>query len=191
MTEPETQIVQVGDEDPADIPEDYYTEIAVHTSRPIVFTEIGWPSAPLASAPDSAYGGSLEEQVSFVHRFFDLTADTNLALAVWAFPHDLGSASPNAAMDSISLRQNDGTPKPALVVWQEIVKLPDAKRQGFREVSPSGSFRAVTYLGKKPERALLTRKLCLRRGLPPSAMSGFAIQPYRNVDFWLFPVNKE
>jgi hypothetical protein len=106
---------------PADIPEDYYAEIVAHTSRPIALTEIGWPSAPLATDPGSAYGGSPEEQAAFVHRFFQLTADTDLALALWAFPHDLGSSSPNVAMDAVSLRHNDGTPKPALAVWQEMV----------------------------------------------------------------------
>jgi hypothetical protein len=106
---------------PADIPEDYYAEIVAHTSRPIALTEIGWPSAPLATDPGSAYGGSPEEQAAFVHRFFQLTADTDLALALWAFPHDLGSGSPNVAMDAVSLRHNDGTPKPALAVWQEMV----------------------------------------------------------------------
>ncbi|MFN2271064.1 MAG: hypothetical protein ACK2US_09525 [Anaerolineae bacterium] len=105
---------------PADIPEDYYAEIAAHTSLPVAFTEIGWPSAPLATDPTSAYGGSPEEQAAFVQRFFQLTADIDLALALWSFPHDLGSASPNIAMDAISLRHNDGTPKPALAVWQEM-----------------------------------------------------------------------
>jgi hypothetical protein len=106
---------------PADIPEDYYAEIAAHTSRPVAFTEIGWPSAPIATFPDSEYGGSPDEQAAFVRRFFQLNADTDLVLALWAFPHDLGSGSHNAAMDSISLRHNDGTPKPALTVWHEFV----------------------------------------------------------------------
>ena len=108
---------------PADLPEDYYAEIAAHTARLLAFTEIGWPSALLDTAPDSEYGGSEEEQVAFVHRFFQLTSDTNLALALWAFPHDLGLASPNSAMASIALRHNDGTPKPALAAWQERVQL--------------------------------------------------------------------
>lgn len=106
---------------PADIPEDYYAEIAAHTSRPVAFTEIGWPSAAMVTFPDSEYGGSPDEQAAFVRRFFRLNADTELVMALWAFPHDLGSGSRNAAMDSISLRHNDGTPKPALAVWQEFI----------------------------------------------------------------------
>jgi hypothetical protein len=58
------------------------------------------------------------------------------------------------------------------------VKLPGAKRR---------SFRAVNCLGKKPVRASLARKLCLRRGLPPSAMSGFAIHPHRKIQPLAFP----
>ena len=106
---------------PADIPEDYYAEIATHTPRPITFTEIGWPSAPLVTALDSEHGGTPDEQSAFVRRFFQLTADTDLVVALWAFPHDLGAGSHNAAMGSLSLRHNDGTPKPALTAWQESV----------------------------------------------------------------------
>jgi hypothetical protein len=109
---------------PADLPEDYYAEIAAHTTRPLAFTEIGWPSAPLAPAPDSEYGGSEEEQAAFVHRFFELTSDENLAVAMWAFPHDLGEGSASLiAFASVSLRHNDGTPKPALAAWQEQAEL--------------------------------------------------------------------
>lgn len=106
---------------PADIPADYYSEIAARTTRPLAFTEIGWPSAPLAPAPDSEYGGSEEEQAAFVKRFFGLTANTNLAIALWSFPHDLDAAPSNAAFDSVSLRRNDGTPKPALAEWLEAI----------------------------------------------------------------------
>jgi hypothetical protein len=104
---------------PADLPDDYYSEIAAHTDKPVAFTEIGWPSAPLTAFPDSAYGGSQDEQAAFVGRFFDLTSGLDLALALWSFPQDLGEGSP-AVFSSVSLRQNDGTPKLALAVWQEM-----------------------------------------------------------------------
>lgn len=44
---------------PADLPADYYAEIGTHTPRPLAFTEIGWPSAPLVTAPGSEYGGDV------------------------------------------------------------------------------------------------------------------------------------
>lgn len=107
---------------PADVPDDYYTEIASHTSLPLAFTEIGWPSAPLSSQPGSAYGGSEGEQATFVRRFFELTSNTDLALALWSFPFDLGSAYPNVAFASVALRHADGEAKPALSVWREFVE---------------------------------------------------------------------
>jgi hypothetical protein len=108
----------LGAASPADLPDDYYAEIASHTRAPIAFTEIGWPSAPLSSAPDSAYGGSPEEQAAFVRRFAELTRGLDVRAELWAFPDDLNADYPNAAMTSVSLRANDGSPKPALAIWQ-------------------------------------------------------------------------
>lgn len=105
---------------PADIPDDYYTEIAEHTDRPIAFSESGWLSAPLSTAPDSEFGGSEAEQADFVQRFFELTADLDLAFAMWSFPNDIGPAI-NPAFETVSLRHNDGRPKPALAVWHGVV----------------------------------------------------------------------
>lgn len=109
---------------PADLPDDYYSEIATHTSEPIAFTEIGWPSAPISSAPSSAYGGTPDEQASFVRRFFGLTQGLNAEAELWAFPDDLGPGYPNAAMTSVSLRDNHGAAKPALAVWQARAEAP-------------------------------------------------------------------
>lgn len=104
---------------PADIPDGYYAEIAAYTDKPVAFTEIGWPSAPLMSFPDSPYGGSEDEQAEFVRRFFDLTSSLDLSLALWSFPHDLGEGG-QPAFSSVSLRYNNGDPKPALAVWQDL-----------------------------------------------------------------------
>ena len=105
---------------PADVPDDYYTAIAEHTDRPIAFSEIGWPSAPLSTAPDSEFGGSESEQADFVRRFFELTSDLDLGFTVWSFPNDIGPMI-NPAFESVSLRHHDGTPKPALDVWRAVV----------------------------------------------------------------------
>lgn len=105
---------------PAHIPEDYYAVITEHTDRPIAFSEIGWPSAPLSTAPDSEFGGSEEEQAEFVRLFFELTDTLNPGFKVWSFPHDIGPGI-NPAFESVSLRHNDGTPKPALDVWHAVV----------------------------------------------------------------------
>ncbi|MDI6769262.1 MAG: hypothetical protein QMD04_06260 [Anaerolineales bacterium] len=105
---------------PDDLPANYYAVIAEHTSRPIAFSEIGWPSAPFANAPDLPYGGSQDEQAAFVRRFFELANGLDLSLALWSFPHDPAGRI-NPAFLSISLRHNNGTSKPALAVWQEMI----------------------------------------------------------------------
>lgn len=105
---------------PGDIPDDYYAVIADHTDRPIAFSEIGWPSAPLSNAPDSEFGGSETEQSDFVNRFFELTRSLDLHFALWSFPNDI-STGVVAAFETVSLRHSDGTPKPAMHQWRVIL----------------------------------------------------------------------
>jgi hypothetical protein len=101
---------------PEAMPDSYYVEAWKRAGVPIGITEMGWPSRPLYTAPESEYGGTPEEQMAFVSRFLELTADIELAFALWSFQHDLGEAG-GPAFDSVALRENDGTPKPALEVW--------------------------------------------------------------------------
>ena len=98
------------------IPDDYYLETAKHAGAPIGFTELSWPSQPLSNAPDSKYVGPTEERASFAAHLLELTADVVGAFALWSFQHDIGEPG-GPAFDSVSLRLNDGTPKPALTVW--------------------------------------------------------------------------
>ncbi len=62
-----------------DIPDNYYSEIRTHISKPVAFTEIGWYT------DDSIEGweNSEEEQAEFISRFFDLTADLNTEMIIW------------------------------------------------------------------------------------------------------------
>jgi len=103
---------------PADVPDDYYADAARRAPAPLALTEIGWPSAPLAGAPTSGFGGTPEEQAEFVCRLFVLTAASRPRLALWAFPNEYGSAGP-ASFVSVALRHNDGTAKLALAAWRE------------------------------------------------------------------------
>ncbi len=102
---------------PANVPDNYYTQIATHTKVPVIFTEIGWPSAALPKAPSSEHGGTPQEQEAFVRRFFTLTADVQVKAALWFCPNDIVNVFPD--FGSIALRQVDGTPKPALAAWGE------------------------------------------------------------------------
>lgn len=105
---------------PADLPVDYYDEITKHTSKPVAFTEMGWPSKPLSVALDNPFGGSEGEQTAFVHRFFELTEDLNMVFVMWSFPNDIDPTH-NPAFTSVSLRHNDGREKPALAIWKDWV----------------------------------------------------------------------
>jgi len=108
-------------ETPEAIPADYYAEVVERTGLPIAFTEMGWPSQPLSTAPDSGYGGSRSEQAAFAARFLDLIGDLDVRFALWSFQHDIGAPG-GPAFESVSLRENDGTAKPALAIWRAASK---------------------------------------------------------------------
>lgn len=101
---------------PSDLPDDYYAELAERAGLPIAFTELGWPSRPLSTAPDSEYGGSADEQVAFALRFAQLIEGLDVRFALWSFQHDIGDIG-GPAFESVALRLNDGTAKPVLDIW--------------------------------------------------------------------------
>ncbi len=95
---------------PSDIPQDHYTEIKLHTSKPIAFTEIGWHSAPSPAGWES----SEAEQVEFIGTFFNLTGELNMEIAVWTFMYVTYDGEP---FESMGLYRSDGTVKPAWDAW--------------------------------------------------------------------------
>lgn len=105
--------------DPADIPADYLSSITERFDLPLALTEIGWPSEPIGVAGAEDYGGTEAEQAAFVGRLAELLEGVDVRLAIWAAPYDVGSFE-TAAFETISLRANDGTPKPALSTWQDL-----------------------------------------------------------------------
>jgi len=97
--------------DPSEIPSDYYTEIRLHTSKPIAFTEIGWHS----DASPVGWESSDAEQAEFVVTFFKLTRDLNEEFAIWTFMYDQETFEP---FKSMGLRRcSDGSSKPAWDIW--------------------------------------------------------------------------
>jgi len=105
-------------ESPADVPDAYYEDVSELANVPLAFTEIGWPAAPLVSAPQSPYGGSPEEQAEFVDRFGQLIEGLDVAIALWSFPND--PAGVGAPFESVALRTNGGDRRPALARWQAL-----------------------------------------------------------------------
>ncbi len=98
--------------DVSDIPENHYTEIKTHTTKPIAFTEIGWHSA----ASPTGWESSEEEQAEFIKTFYALTKDLNVEIAVWSFMYDFSIFEPFNSMGLISI---EGKEK---LAWQEWIK---------------------------------------------------------------------
>ena len=95
---------------PSDIPPDYYSDIKMHTSKPVAFTEIGWHS----QAAPSGWESSDSEQAEFVDRFFSLTLNLKEDLAIWSFMYDQDTVVP---FSSMGLFRRDGNAKPAWDAW--------------------------------------------------------------------------
>lgn len=97
--------------DPADIPPDYYTRIAQHTGKPIIFAELGWPSGSKA-------GGSPEKQAAFLKRFPTLIEGLDVRMVNWNFLYDIKGFG--EVFDTMGLLDEKGEPKPALAVWKSM-----------------------------------------------------------------------
>lgn len=96
--------------DPSEVPNDYYSEIRMHTSKRIVFTEIGWH----ADASPLGWESSDEEQERFVLRFFSLTSNLDMEVAIWSFVYDQNASEP---FGSMGLLTADGSQRPAWNAW--------------------------------------------------------------------------
>ncbi|WP_267639427.1 hypothetical protein [Haloarchaeobius amylolyticus] len=100
-------------EDPADIPDDYYTSVFDRVDRPVGLTETGWT----ASTVVEGWPSSEAKQARYVDRLFELTTDVELALALWAFVYDQPGVP--TAFETMGLRRPDGSPRPAWDAWVE------------------------------------------------------------------------
>lgn len=95
---------------PSEIPADYYSEIKFHTSKPIVFTEVGWHSA---ISPEG-WESSEKEQAEFVTLFFNLTQNLSSEFIIWSFLYDQNTIEP---FNSMGLFKSDGSTKSAWGIW--------------------------------------------------------------------------
>lgn len=101
--------------DPADIPEDYYSRLGTLVNKPLAFTEIGWPSS-------QEQGSSEKEQAEFLVRFLELTKGMNLEMVNWLFLHEpqlsgIAALVSKPGTNTISLRNADGSQKEIYSVW--------------------------------------------------------------------------
>lgn len=102
-------------ETPADIPAGYYTEIAQHTTKPVLFSELGWIANPAAP-----YTGSAAEQAAFVDRFFALIGGLDVPYAVYLHDNDLPITvlPASSAFYQVGLRDESGVARPADAAWR-------------------------------------------------------------------------
>jgi hypothetical protein len=98
---------------PADIPDDYYAEIARHTDKPIAFTETRWPAATVAAGWESDEAA----QAAFIQRLDVLTAGLDVRMLVWLFAHAQALGPQESAFKDMTLFRADGTPRPAWDAW--------------------------------------------------------------------------
>lgn len=96
--------------DVTDIPNDHYSEILSHVSKPVAFTEIGWHSA---SSP-VGWESSESEQAEFIYAFYDLTKHMEVEIAVWSFMYDPDIIEP---FNSMGLIDEDDHARLAWDVW--------------------------------------------------------------------------
>lgn len=100
-------------ESPADIPDDYYTSIAGHTSKPVIFSEMGWH----AGGDFGPWSGSEEHQAEFVERFPALIDGLDVEFYTWSFLFDQPVPG---VFGTMGLFTSDGTPRPAWDTWLEM-----------------------------------------------------------------------
>lgn len=103
-----------------EIPPDYLHEIRQHTGLPVMITETGWPS----ETTPSGVPGSHQAQIDYVIWLAESANEIDMRAIIWVFPHDAAFQVGGGIFDSISLRENDGTPKPAFEYWQALQALP-------------------------------------------------------------------
>lgn len=105
--------------DPSLIPADYFDEIALHWSGPVIFTEIGWKAS--ATFP---YPGDETDQADFVDVFFEGTRDLDLEYVAQLFLHDWDGQASLPPFVDIGLRSNDGSViRASDAVWRAAVSL--------------------------------------------------------------------
>lgn len=103
-----------------DIPPEYLQEIREHTELPVMITETGWPS----ETTPSGVPGSHQAQIDYMMWLAESANAIDMRAIIWVFPHDAAFQVGGGIFDSISLRENDGTPKPAFEYWLALQGLP-------------------------------------------------------------------
>jgi hypothetical protein len=114
---------------PNEMPGNYYKQLRAFTEKPIAIAEMGYASAPGQQGVNS---GSEEEQIAFLRRALADAGEMSMPFVVWYAIWDPTFARDTAygAFQSIGLRREDDTTKPAWDVWAEAARRPYAAAGG-------------------------------------------------------------
>jgi len=96
---------------PAEIPEEYYSDIANHTQLLVMFTEIGW----FRETPVTGWESTEQEQADFINRFAELSVRLEPKLVIWPFLYDQTIPKP---FETIGLLGIDQEMSRGLDAWQ-------------------------------------------------------------------------
>lgn len=109
--------------EPAEIPDAYFIQLASYTDRPIAISGMGYPSGTEANGTDRT---AEEHQATFLRRALDSAQQLDMPLVVWFLGRDptFTGEPPFDRLQSIGLRRQDGTAKPAWVVWEAAAGAP-------------------------------------------------------------------
>lgn len=96
---------------PTAIPANYYAAISQHTTKPVLFTEAGWPAADQAAG----WSSDAAAQQAYVQMLLAAAQRLSARVVVWSFLFDQSTAAPFASM---GLFDTNGTARPA---WQTML----------------------------------------------------------------------
>lgn len=96
---------------PADLPADYYTQVAQHTDLPVILTEVGWT----ADEALTLLPGSATEQTDYIALLSQQAAAARVEAMVWTFVH--GEQVAEQQFNGMGLFDRDGSPRPAWTAW--------------------------------------------------------------------------
>lgn len=108
---------------PDEIPAAYFIKLASYTDRPVAISGMGYSSEPGANGTDS---DTEEHQAIFLRRALDSAQQLGMPLVIWFVGQDptFTGEPPFDRLQSIGLRRQDGTAKPAWLVWEAAARPP-------------------------------------------------------------------
>ena len=105
-----------------DIPVNYFQALNQNVNLPIIITETGWPSENVVINGQVLVSGNQEAQSEYLDWIIQSTEDLKAEILMYSFLHDIPRDL--ELFNSVALKQNDGTPKPAYTHWVALAGRP-------------------------------------------------------------------